>query len=112
MRHVVAILLGLTILGESGVALAESASNESTPKQVLYGAGGALSTVVYLPFKAGFCILGGIASAFTAIASTTTAEKVVGASWPGGASSWPGSSATAGGCWWPATGAAPPRLST
>jgi hypothetical protein len=80
MRHVVAILLGLTILGESGVALAESASNESTPKQVLYGAGGALSTVVYLPFKAGFCILGGIASAFTAIASTTTAEKVVGAS--------------------------------
>ncbi len=80
MRVVAAILLGLVLLVPSAVALAESGSSEGTPQQVLYGAGSALGTLVYSPFKATFCILGGIASAVTAIGSTETAGKVVGAS--------------------------------
>jgi hypothetical protein len=36
--------------------------------------------LVYSPIKASFCILGGITSAFTAIASPPTAAKVAGAS--------------------------------
>jgi hypothetical protein len=80
MKHVGAVLLALVVLGQNGVASAQSGSSESTGKQVLHGAGSALGTVVYAPFKAGFCLLGGVASAFTAIASTTTAKKVVDAS--------------------------------
>jgi len=80
MKHVGAVLLALVVLGQSGVASAQSGSSESTGHQVLYGVGSALGTVVYSPFKAGFCLLGGVASAFTAIGSTTNAKKVVGAS--------------------------------
>ncbi len=81
MRRIVALLLGLLLLGQSAVALAAGAGgNGSTPQQVLYGAGSVLSTVAYAPFKASFCILGGIASAFTAIGSPATAAKVVGVS--------------------------------
>jgi hypothetical protein len=36
----------------------------------------ALGTLIYAPLKAGFCILGGIGSGFTAIASPPTAGKV------------------------------------
>ena len=80
MKHVGAVLLALVLLGLSDVASAQSGSSESTGHKVLYGVGSALGTVVYSPFKAGFCLLGGVASAFTAIGSTTTAAKVVGAS--------------------------------
>lgn len=80
MKRAGAVLLGLMLLGQSGVALAESGSSESTPQQALYGAGSALGTIVYAPFKIGFCVLGGVASAFTAIASPETARKVVRAS--------------------------------
>lgn len=80
MKHLVAILLGLVLLGRSGVALAEPGADESTPQQVVYGAGSVLSTLVYAPFKATFCILGGLASAGTVIVSRQAAEQVVGAS--------------------------------
>src|SRR5713226_886149 len=80
MKRVVIVLLGLVLLGQSSVAVAESDPNESTPEQVAYGAGSVLGTVVYAPLKATFCILGGIGSAFTAIVSPPTAGKVVGAS--------------------------------
>ena len=43
-----------------------------------YGAGSALGTIVYSPVKASFCIVGGVAGAFTALASPPTASKVVG----------------------------------
>lgn len=80
MKRLVIVLLGLVILGQSHVAVAGSDPNESTPEQVAYGAGSVLGTVVYAPFNATFCILGGIGSAFTAIVSPPTAGKVVGAS--------------------------------
>jgi hypothetical protein len=80
MRCVLAALLTLTLAAQSTASWAGSASNESTPLQVAYGAGSALGTFAYAPFKATFCILGGIGSAFTAIVSPPTASKVVGAS--------------------------------
>src|SRR6266566_2405576 len=69
MKWVVILLLGLLLLGQSSAAAAGSDPNESTPEQV-----------VYAPFKAAFCILGAIGSAFTAIVSPPTAGKIVGAS--------------------------------
>lgn len=80
MKQLVIVLLGLVLLEQRSVAVAGSDPNESTPEQVAYGAGSVLGTVVYAPFKATFCILGGIGSAFTAIVSPPTAGKVVGAS--------------------------------
>ncbi|MBI4637545.1 MAG: hypothetical protein HY727_14450 [Candidatus Rokubacteria bacterium] len=80
MRHVVAILVGLTLFGHSTMGWAESTSSGSTPQQVASGAGSVLATLVYSPIKASFCILGGVGAAFTAIVSTDTASKVVGAS--------------------------------
>jgi hypothetical protein len=80
MNRIVIVLFGVVLLGQSSVAVAGSDPNESTPEQVAYGAGSVLGSVVYAPFKATFCILGGIGSAFTAIVSRPTAGKVVGAS--------------------------------
>ncbi|MBI3635252.1 MAG: hypothetical protein HY216_03400, partial [Candidatus Rokubacteria bacterium] len=80
MRMLIAILLGLALFGQSHVAVAGADSNDSTPQQVGYGAGSVLGTLVYSPIKASFCILGGVASGFTAIASPPTAGKVARAS--------------------------------
>jgi hypothetical protein len=80
MKRVVTVLLALVLLGQSRVAVAGYDPNESTPRQVGYGAGSVLGTVVYAPFKAIFCVLGGVGSAFTAIVSPPTAGKIVGAS--------------------------------
>jgi hypothetical protein len=55
----VIVLLGLVLLGQVSVAVTGSDPNESTPEQVAYGAGSVLGTVVYAPFKATFCALGG-----------------------------------------------------
>ena len=80
MKRRVAILVVLALLGHVGAAAAGGDSSGSTPEQVAYGAGSALGTIVYSPFKASFCILGGVAGAFTALASPPTASKVVGGS--------------------------------
>lgn len=80
MKQLLAVVLGLTLLGQSAVSWAAAESSENTSTQVAYGAGSVLGTLVYSPLKASFCILGGIGSAFTAIVSPSTAGKVVGAS--------------------------------
>jgi hypothetical protein len=77
MRRRLAIALVLTWLAP-GAAFAGGESAGSTPEHVAYGAGSALGTIVYSPVKASFCIIGGVAGAFTALASPPTASKVVG----------------------------------
>lgn len=77
MKRRLAMALALTLLAP-GAALAGGESAGSTPEQVAYGAGSALGTIVYSPVKASFCIVGGVAGAFTALASPSTASKVVG----------------------------------
>ena len=78
MKRRVSLILAVVLLAHTGLAWAGSQSSGSTPEQVAYGAGSALGTIVYSPVKASFCILGGVAGAFTALASPPTAAKVVG----------------------------------
>ena len=76
MRRVGVVLVAMA-LGHASVAAAEEPGG-STSQQVAYGAGSALGTIVYSPVKAGFCILGGVAGAFAALASPPTGSKVIG----------------------------------
>ena len=74
MRHaaILALAGGLAVVGWTTPAAADSAGQD-----VVYGAGSVLGTVVYAPFKATFCILGGITSGFTfPFAGADTAGKV------------------------------------
>ena len=79
MKTAIPLLLGVLLLGQLAVAPADAAANENTSQQVAYGAGSVFGTLVYSPVKASFCILSGVAGAFTAIGSPSTAGKVVGA---------------------------------
>ncbi len=77
MKRIVAMLLGVVLVFQ-GVAWAESNSQESTGAKVGYGVGSVVGSAVYLPFKASFCILGGIGSGFALLfAGPNTAERVV-----------------------------------
>ena len=82
MRLILAILIVLAAVGPSAPVWAGS---EPTFVEIGSAAGSALGTMIYAPAKAGFCILGGIASGFTAIVSPPTAGKVAmatcGGSW-------------------------------
>jgi len=77
MRHtaILALALGLAVAGWAAPAAADSAAQD-----VAYGAGSVLGSAVYAPFKATFCILGGITSGFTfPFAGADTAGKVAAA---------------------------------
>ena len=82
MRQIIMLALVLALVGSSAPSWA---SSESTAVEVGAAAGSAFTTALYAPFKATFCILGGIGSGFTAIASPPTAGKVAmatcGGSW-------------------------------
>ena len=81
MKHIVAMLLALTLLAQSALSWAESNAQEGTLSQVGAGVGSVVGSAVYFPFKAAFCILGGIGSGFTLLAAgPDTANKVVSAS--------------------------------
>jgi hypothetical protein len=73
MRRTATLLLVLVLVGSSAPSWA---SSESTAVEVGSSAGSALGTLIYAPLKATFCILGGIGSGFTAIASPPTAGRV------------------------------------
>ena len=74
MRQISVLLLVAGLVGATAVA---PASAESAAQDVAYGTGSVLTTLVYAPFKATFCILGGIARGFTLpFARPQTAEKV------------------------------------
>jgi hypothetical protein len=77
MRRIAVPLLALLLVGPSAPSWADSSS---TAVEVGSSAGSALGTLVYAPLKATFCILGGIGSGFTAIASPPKAGKVAMAS--------------------------------
>ncbi|HYB40224.1 MAG TPA: hypothetical protein VEL75_00550 [Candidatus Methylomirabilis sp.] len=77
MRQIGAALLGASLLAAVGVTAAQAASEDTTGQQVGYGAGSVLGTLLYAPFKATFCILGGVTSAVTLpFGGTDTAGKV------------------------------------
>ena len=74
MRHItlLALAASLAVAGWAAPVAADSAAQD-----VAYGTGSVLGTLVYAPFKATFCILGGITSGFTfPFAGADTAGKV------------------------------------
>ena len=75
MKRTASLVVLTVILAVAG--LHGTAAADSTAEQVTYGAGSVLGTVVYAPFKATFCILGGITSGFTCpFAGAATASRV------------------------------------
>src|SRR5713101_392914 len=62
MKWTAALVLGIGLVSLSRVV---PASADSTSQDVAYGTGSVLTTLVYAPLKASFCILGGITSGFT-----------------------------------------------
>ena len=77
MKRIVAVLLGLALVGQSTASFAQAGQTESTGSQIGYGTGSVVGSAVYFPFKASFCILGGISSGFALLfAGTKAAEKV------------------------------------
>lgn len=83
MREILVLFLGATLLGATLIGLTEvapagAATSESAAQDVAYGTGSVLTTLVYAPVKASFCILGGITGGFTLpFAGPRTAERVV-----------------------------------
>lgn len=80
MRQIVAFGIALLLIGYStqSWAASESSKSHSTLRQVGTGVGSAIGTVIYFPFKATFCILGGLASGVTlAVSGSEQAGRVV-----------------------------------
>jgi hypothetical protein len=74
VKQIIVLLLVAGLVGATAVA---PASAESAAQDVAYGTGSVLTTLVYAPFKATFCILGGVTSGFTfPFAGADTAGKV------------------------------------
>jgi len=81
MKQVLAMMVTLGLLALTTPSWAEPEAEESTVTQIGTGVGSVVGTAVYFPFKAAFCILGGIGSGFAlAFAGPESANKMVGAS--------------------------------
>jgi hypothetical protein len=77
MKQMAAILLGLALVGQSTASFAAGGSQESTGTQIGAGVGSVVGSVVYFPFNASFCILGGVSSGFALVfGGAKAAEKV------------------------------------
>ncbi|PWB80598.1 MAG: hypothetical protein C3F08_03980 [Candidatus Methylomirabilota bacterium] len=79
MKRIVVWGIAMLLIGYStqSWAASESTRQHSTLRQVGTGVGSAIGTVVYFPFKAAFCILGGLASGVTLmVAGSEQAGKV------------------------------------
>jgi hypothetical protein len=76
-KRIVALLLGVALVGQATACFAESNARESTGTKIGTGVGSVVGSAVYFPFKASFCILGGVSSGFTYIfAGEKAAERV------------------------------------
>ncbi len=81
MKQIMAIVLTLALVVPSTMSWADGGAHESTPAQIGSGVGSVVGSAVYFPFKASFCILGGLGSGFALIAAgPQTANKVASAS--------------------------------
>jgi len=65
---VIVIILLLVLVMHSTGGWAGSDAQESTSEQIGTGVGSVVGSAVYFPFKASFCILGGLASGVTLVA--------------------------------------------
>jgi hypothetical protein len=77
MKRTVVLLLGLVLVAQGTVGFAEEGPQESTGTQIGTGVGSVVGSAVYFPFKASFCILGGISSGFALLfAGAKAADRV------------------------------------
>ncbi len=75
MKRTGALVLGIGLVSWSTVV---PASADTTAQEVAYGTGSVLTTLVYAPFKASSCILGGVTGGLTLpFGGPDTASKVV-----------------------------------
>ncbi len=79
MHQIISAVMVVMLLAQATVAWAQT-DEDRTLAQVGYGAGSFLGSLVYTPFKASFCILGGLGSAVALAAGPDTAGKVARAS--------------------------------
>ena len=77
MKQLAAILLGVALLGQATASFAEGNGQESTGTQIGAGVGSVVGSAVYFPFKASFCILGGVSSGFAYLFAGAKAAKQV-----------------------------------
>lgn len=81
MKRIVAAIVITAWLVPAAPARAGSHAEDSTLEQIGYGTGSVLGSAVYFPFKAVFCILGGIGSGVAlAVAGSGSAKRVADAS--------------------------------
>lgn len=81
MKRIVAAVVITAWIVPAAPAWAGSHAQDSTLEQMGYGTGSVLGSAVYFPFKAAFCILGGIGSGVTlAVAGSASAKRVADAS--------------------------------
>jgi hypothetical protein len=79
MKRIAAVLLALTLIGQCATSFAEGNSQDSTGTQIGTGVGSVVGSALYFPFKASYCILGGVTSGFTLVfAGANAAERVAG----------------------------------
>ena len=77
MKPMVTIILLLVLVMHSTGGWAGSGGHESTSEQIGAGVGSVVGSAIYFPFKASFCILGGLASGVTLVADgPQTANRV------------------------------------
>lgn len=79
MGKLAAVLVASAMLAQAAVVSA-GPGNDGTLSQAGYGAGSVLGTLVYAPFKATFCILGGLGSAAALAVGPDSAGRVARAS--------------------------------
>jgi hypothetical protein len=80
VKPMVTIILILMGVMYSTLSWGGSGAQESTPEQIGAGVGSVVGSAVYFPFKASFCILGGLASGVTLVADgPQSANKVASA---------------------------------
>jgi len=77
MRHIVALLVLITLLGHSGTVGAQATSPESGGEQAAYKVASVLGTLLYTPLKATLCFMGGAASTFVYVSSGAKAMRTV-----------------------------------
>ncbi len=77
-KGMVALLLGAALMGQATASFAEGNASETTGTQIGAGVGSMVGSAVYFPFKASFCIVGGVTSGFAYLfAGANAAEKMV-----------------------------------
>jgi hypothetical protein len=79
MKRIAAAVFALALIGQSTEGVAAGNSQDGTGVQIGTGVGSVVGSAVYFPFKASFCILGGVSSGFAMVfAGAKAAEQVAG----------------------------------